>query len=128
MIKVEDPYFKKTHEYLDDKEKLLDQLTKEQQKIYKIAEKGLYELQQNTPKKTGYTASCWDYTIEQNGRHVNIIYTNSNMINDWFNVALFLELGHNTVNGGWVEGTEYINDSIKDAFTELILKASEVID
>ena len=75
-----------------------------------------------TPKDTGKTADSWDYEItEQKGR-LKITWTNSNL-NDGVSIAVLLQYGHATRNGGWVEGIDYINPAIRPIFDKIAKEA-----
>ena len=52
--------------------------------------------------------------------------TNSN-INKGVNIALILQYGHGTRNGGWVEGIDYINPALRSIFKNMADEAWEVI-
>ena len=81
--------------------------------------RGVEILMDATPKDTGLTAASWDYEIrEENGRQ-EIIWTNSNLGEGWFPIALYIQYGHATKNGAWVEGVDYINPALKDMFDQL---------
>lgn len=82
------------------------------------AEKGVEALSVSTPKFSGETASSWDYSIDKNHGKTTITWTNSN-INDGVNIALILQYGHGTRNGGYVEGVDYINPALKPVFQEM---------
>ena len=75
----------------------------------------------NTPKDTGLTASSWYYIIEKDNGIIKITYCNSN-IQDGVPIAVILQYGHATNNGGWVEGKDYINPSIQPIFDEIANK------
>lgn len=74
--------------------------------------KGVAALSSATPVRTGLTASSWYYETEYTENSATVRFNNSNVENGWFNVALMIEFGHGTRNGGWVEGKEYISDAI----------------
>lgn len=76
---------------------------------------GVYALSSYTPVDSGETAASWDYTIEANDRRTTISWSNSNE-NDGYNIALMLQYGHGTKNGGYVRGIDYINPAIKPVF------------
>ena len=84
----------------------------------KYARQGLNALKQNTPKDTGITASSWSYTIERTNNGYAIVYTNDH-VNDGVNVAMIIQLGHATRNGGWVEGIDYINPTLEPIFNKI---------
>ena len=75
-----------------------------------------------TPIDSGLTASSWEYEIEQTNSGITISFLNSN-INNGVPIAIILQYGHATNNGGWVEGKEYINPAIQPIFEELANKA-----
>ena len=81
-------------------------------------EKGVEALRNATPKDTGLTANSWSYKIEKSNNNITISFENSN-INDGVPIAIILQYGHGTRNGGWVEGYDYINPAIRPIFDEL---------
>lgn len=93
----------------------------------KYGKKGVAALAAATPVDSGKTASSWFYKIEnQNGR-ISIIFYNSN-INNGVQIAIILQYGHTTRNGGWVQGRDYINPAIQPVFDEMVKEAwKEVI-
>ena len=48
------------------------------------------------------------------------LYTN---VNNGVNIAIILQYGHGTKNGGWVQGRDYINPVIQPLFDKLANKA-----
>ena len=102
-------------------EKMLKEKSIDIKKIKKYADLGIEALMSNTPKDTGLTASSWYYTIEKDNGIIKIIYCNSN-IQDGVPIAVILQYGHATNNGGWVEGKDYINPSIQPIFDEITNK------
>lgn len=102
-------------------EKMLKEKSIDIKKIKKYADLGIEALMSNTPKDTGLTASSWYYTIEKDNEIIKITYCNSN-IQDGVPIAVILQYGHATNNGGWVEGKDYINPSIQPIFDEIANK------
>ena len=102
-------------------EKMLKEKSINIKKIKKYADLGIEALMSNTPKDTGLTASSWYYTIEKDNGIIKITYCNSN-IQDGVPIAVILQYGHATNNGGWVEGKDYINPSIQPIFDEIANK------
>ena len=84
--------------------------------------KGVEALRQATPKDTGKTADSWFYEIKRSKESVSISFNNSN-INDGVPIAVILQYGHGTRNGGWVEGRDYINPAIQPVFDEIAEEA-----
>lgn len=83
---------------------------------------GVNALAAATPMNTGATASSWDYKIVKEDGKTRLIFVNHNVINNWFNVALMLQYGHYTKNGGYVVGQDYINPALKPIFDDLASK------
>ena len=94
--------------------------------LEKYGQKGVEALQQYTPKDTGKTANSWFYEIVESGNEIDIIWKNSN-INKHVNIALILQYGHGTRNGGYVEGIDYINPALRSIFKDLADEVWEVI-
>ena len=71
-----------------------------------------------TPTNTGTTASSWYYTIIKSNGIYKISFCNSNIV-DSVSIAILLEYGHGTKNGGWVEGRNYIAPAIQPIFDKI---------
>lgn len=91
--------------------------------LNKYGRKGVAALESATPIDTGLTAHSWYYEIEHEKNLAKLVFKNSNIVDDWFNVAIFLQYGHATGNGGWVEGIDYINPALKPIFEQLAEEA-----
>ena len=94
--------------------------------VKKYAEKGLIALKENTPKDTGNTANSWSYEITNKNDKISIIYHNRNLQKS-IPIAILLQYGHATKNGGWVEGTDYINPALKLIFEKITNEAWEEV-
>ena len=79
---------------------------------------GVLALAAATPVDTGLTARSWYYKIARTRGSVTISFHNSNIQNG-VPIAIILQYGHGTRNGGWVEGRDYINPAIQPIFDEL---------
>lgn len=90
-----------------------------QQTIEKYAQEGVTILSQNTPVRTGATASSWSYEIEYNDGGVVITWSNSN-VNKNVNIAVILQYGHGTGTGGYVTGIDYINPATQEIFLAMV--------
>lgn len=109
--------FKKTRKFLkrcsnlqlDD---LLDQYGKE----------GVEALARATPKDTGKTAASWSYAVHKSDGRITITWSNSNIV-DGVPIAVILQYGHGTRNGGYVEGVDYINPAIRPIFERIAQRA-----
>ena len=92
----------------------------------KYGKQGVEALAAATPKDTGRTAESWRYEIETGPNSSSIIFVNDN-INKYVNIAVILQYGHATRNGGWVEGRDYINPAVQPLFDEMVEKAWEEV-
>lgn len=109
--------FKKTRKFLkrcsnlqlDD---LLDQYGKE----------GVEALARATPKDTGKTAASWSYAVHKSDGQITITWSNSNIV-DGVPIAVILQYGHGTRNGGYVEGVDYINPAMRPIFERIAQRA-----
>ena len=80
--------------------------------------KGVAALAAATPVNSGETANSWYYEITKQKGKYTIAFKNSN-INNGVPIAIILQYGHGTNNGGWVEGRDYINPAIQPIFDEM---------
>ena len=70
-----------------------------------------------------WLAGLWD---AKDGQYI-IRFNNENVV-DGCNIAIILQYGHATRNGGWVEGRDYINPALRPIFDGLTEQAwKEVI-
>lgn len=88
----------------------------------KYGREGVAALASATPVDTGKTASSWNYKIERKNGSVVIAFYNTN-INKGVPIAIILQYGHGTRNGGWVEGRDYINPAIQPIFDKIVESA-----
>ena len=84
----------------------------------KYGRAGVAALASATPVDTGLTASSWYYEISNKNGSVMISFHNSNIQNG-VPIAIILQYGHGTRNGGWVEGRDYINPAIRPIFDRI---------
>lgn len=82
-------------------------------------EKGVAALAAATPKDTGKTADSWSYDIERKRGEVCLVFKNSNIQNG-VPIAIILQYGHGTGNGGYVQGRDYINPAARPVFDEIL--------
>lgn len=83
--------------------------------LEKYGQAGVEALANSTPKDTGKTASLWSYKIEETDHGYAIFWENSNVHNH-VNIAVILQYGHGTRNGGYVRGIDYINPALQPIF------------
>lgn len=106
--------FSKTKIFLD-KSKDFSKKALIKSRIRSIAEAGVKALADKTPVRTGKTASSWSYDIETKDGEIIVNWNNSNVVNH-VNIAVILQYGHATRNGGYAVGTDYINPALKSVF------------
>ena len=90
--------------------------------LNKYGRMGVKALEDATPRDTGKTASSWYYEIENQNGKATISFHNSNVENN-VSIAVILQYGHGTRNGGWVEGRDYINPAVQPVFDDIADKA-----
>lgn len=88
----------------------------------KYGKEGVAALASATPVDTGLTAKSWYYKIEQTATSITLTFCNSNNQNG-VPIAIILQYGHGTRNGGWVEGRDYINPAIQPIFDRIVNEA-----
>lgn len=86
--------------------------------LEKYGQQGVAALSAATPIDSGTTSISWSYKIIQNENNISIIWENSN-INKGVNIAIILQYGHGTRNGGYVSGRDYINPALKPIFDKM---------
>ena len=118
MIKIRQKGdFKKLTSFLERAKEALDIGV-----LDKYGRKGVAALSSATPVDTGLTASSWFYKIENKNGIAKIEFHNSNIQNG-VPIAVILQYGHGTRNGGYVVGRDYINPAIQPVFDELAKNA-----
>ena len=86
--------------------------------LAKAGDRGVAALRANTPVGTGKTASSWAYKVKQTERGIKIVWYNTN-INNKVPIAIILQYGHGTRQGGYVQGKDYINPAMKPIFDDI---------
>lgn len=85
----------------------------------KYGREGVAALASATPFDSGETARSWYYKVERRRGSASIVFYNSNIQNG-VPIAIILQYGHGTRNGGWVEGRDYINPAIQPIFDRIL--------
>lgn len=83
-----------------------------------FAQNGVFALKDSTPKDSGNTAEGWSYAIDREGKATTISWSNDRLV-DGVPVVILLQYGHATGTGGFVQGTDFINPSIRPIFDEI---------
>lgn len=105
--------FANTKIYLDKIKKAVGSVNLE-----RYGREGVNALSSATPVDSGLTASCWSYKVLNKGGTYSIEFYNSNIQNG-VPIAIILQYGHGTRNGGWVQGRDYINPAIQPIFDKI---------
>lgn len=87
-----------------------------------FGKEGVSALAAATPSRSGLTSKSWNYEVTRKGNNWKITWTNSN-INKGANIAVLIQYGHGTRNGGYVVGRDYINPAIRPVFDKIAQKA-----
>lgn len=91
-------------------------------RLDEYARRGVEALASATPVDSGKTASSWAYEIHRSNGSYEIVWTNDN-VNKGVNIAIILQYGHGTRNGGYVVGRDYINPAMRPVFDKLAERA-----
>lgn len=89
----------------------------------KYGREGVEALSSATPRDTGETAASWSYHIERKEGSASIVFTNSKITDIGTPVAILIQYGHGTKNGGYVEGIDYINPALRPVFEKMANQA-----
>lgn len=115
--------YKRTRKFLEKSQKMnINDI------LNKYGKQGVEALSKATPVDTGKTAKSWSYEIVKDKNGPSIVWKNSNK-NKGVSIAVILQYGHGTRNGGYVQGRDYINPAIQPIFDEIANSAwKEVTD
>ena len=86
--------------------------------LERYGQEGVSALSAATPKDTRKTADSWSYEIKKEKDSFSIVWKNTNIV-DGVNIAIILQYGHGTRNGGYVQGIDYINPALAPIFKKL---------
>lgn len=113
--------FKNTERFLKRANRFnIDQL------LERYGQEGVEALREATPKDTGLTANSWYYKVKKETDRITITWSNSNIQNG-VPIAVILQYGHATRNGGYVEGIDYINPAMRPIFDRIAARAWEEV-
>lgn len=87
-----------------------------------FGKEGVSALAAATPSRSGLTSKSWNYEVTRKGNNWKITWMNSN-VNKGANIAVLIQYGHGTRNGGYVVGRDYINPAIRPVFDKIAQKA-----
>jgi hypothetical protein len=84
----------------------------------RYGEQGVKALEENTPVDSGKTSQSWNYEIRNYRGGMALSWINTNIV-DGVPVAILIQYGHGTSNGGYVQGRDYINPALRSIFDGL---------
>jgi hypothetical protein len=87
---------------------------------------GVAALAAATPAESGITGQSWYYEIVQRPGYYSIRWRNSHVI-DGRPIAILLQYGHGTRQGGYVEGRDYIMPAIRPVFDQIDAELRKVV-
>lgn len=87
--------------------------------LNRYGQDGVLALMNATPKHTGLTAISWNYRILRDRRGLSIEWFNDNAP-EGTDVAILIQYGHATRNGGYVNGIDYINPAMTPLFDRIV--------
>lgn len=79
---------------------------------------GVDALSRATPHETGETAKSWGYQVSRKAGKYSISWFNTHE-DDGVNIAVIIQYGHGTGTGGYVQGRDYINPSMRPIFDQI---------
>lgn len=109
--------FDRLSKYLSNASKGVQRAT-----LARFGEEGVEALSSMTPVDSGKTASSWYYKIKNQHDSLVLSFHNSNIQNG-VPIAIILQYGHGTGNGGYVAGRDYINPAIQPVFDKIAKEA-----
>lgn len=113
----------------DDTENWLKRMTQGPSvfsQLEKFGQMGVNALQAATPVESGETAGAWFYEIIETKGTWSIVWGN-NHVEDGRQIAVLLQYGHATRNGGYVEGRDYINPALQPIFDQATAEGWKVV-
>lgn len=87
---------------------------------------GVAALKAATPVDSSETANSWTYSIVKEKDFYSIVWRNTHVVNGT-PVAILLQFGHGTRQGGFVHGRDYINPAIRPVFDQILSAMWKVV-
>lgn len=86
--------------------------------LHRYGQLGVDVLSASTPMDSGLTAQSWYYEVRKDRNRWIIDWKNSN-VEGGVPIAILIQYGHGTRNGGLVQGRDYINPAIRPIFDQI---------
>ena len=87
--------------------------------LEKYGREGVVALANATPVDTGVTAASWTYKIRHSVYSLAIEWDNSSTTYTGIPIVVLIQYGHGTRNGGYVQGRDFINPTMKPIFDKI---------
>lgn len=113
--------FKRTKRFFDRAPKV-----NHRQILDMYGREGVRALSAATPVDTGLTASSWNYEVRIFRGRSLVRWTNSH-VNKGIPIAILIQYGHATRQGGVVQGRDFINPALRSIFDKLANAAWEEV-
>ena len=94
--------------------------------LSRYGQMGVNALESATPADSGVTANSWYFEILKDAKSWSIVWGNSH-VEAGRPIAVLLQYGHGTRNGGYVEGRDYINPALRPIFDQMAAEAWRVV-
>lgn len=88
---------------------------------------GVAALAAATPTDSGITQNSWYYEIVRRRGYYSIRWRNSHVV-DGRPIAILLQYGHGTRQGGYVQGRDYIMPAIRPIFDQIDAEMRRVVN
>lgn len=90
--------------------------------LQRYGQEGVEALASATPVDSGETANSWRYEVKLDKKSYTITWFNSH-VEDKIPIAILIQYGHGTRNGGYVQGRDFINPAIQPIFDKIAEEA-----
>lgn len=87
--------------------------------LLRYGNKGVDALRTATPKDSGETANSWSFKIGKEKGRVILSFYNDEVTEQGTPIAILIQYGHATRNGGFVQGIDFINPALRPVFKEM---------
>jgi hypothetical protein len=94
--------------------------------LHASGREGVAALASATPTETSRAASSWNYEVAVVQGVYSIWWTNADIENG-FPVVIMLQYGHGTGSGGYVQGRDFINPTIRPVFDKIAERVWKVV-
>lgn len=94
--------------------------------LSKYGNEGVQALASATPEDTGRTADSWKYEVYNRNGFYTIVWINTH-VEQGVPIAILLQYGHGTGNGGYIHGRDYINPAIQPVMDRIASDVWKVV-